>query len=1174
MTRCRLACLITLSLTAACRAEGTTKFETDRDRDGLAGDDDCDDTDANIGGGQEYFVDADGDGHGDATQVDTACEPVADRVTVGDDCNDADATIYPGADDTCDGVDTNCDGVIDDGAESIAYYTDADADGFGDDATLTTACAQPAGTATLGGDCDDADAAYHPSATEADCEDPNDYNCDGSVGYADVDADGFAACKECDDATASTFPDAIETCNSADDDCDGSIDEESADMLVYYADLDGDGYGDPLNTGAACELDVGWVENALDCDDSRSDIRPDASEACNGYDDDCDGLIDDDDDSLDPSTASVWYADADADGYGTSGTEVLACLAPAGTSAFDGDCDDADTAYNPGADESDCTDPADYNCDGSVAYTDADADTFPACEECDDSDADNFPGATEWCDGVDNNCDGNVDEATATDAATWYADTDTDGYGDPATALASCDAPAGYIADATDCNDAADDVNPAQVEICNDIDDDCDGDADTDAADAATWYADSDGDEFGDAGSTAESCDAPSGHVAEAGDCDDLDSATFPDANEVCDGIDNDCDTLADDADPSVDASTATTWFTDADGDGFGDATLPVVACAQPSGTTEAATDCDDADEYVYPEAPQICGLDADCDGTTDDLDPGAVYAGSLSAGESHHYQYSDVTAGAGELRANWSGHADAGGYELAVGTTPGAADIQTWASVSAVTSETASGLSLDGAWTGAEYYVSIVATLGGGACATVATSQAVQVAEAITWTGDIADLRPNDAYGGSTADWPETGVDAVYGEHYFESVAIEDGTTVRVQGWGAVAVVAEGVAATDSAVVGPADGWLAVYANDIAVAGTITASGRGFGGGGGGGGGSATTSYRGRGGNGGLGGDGGVSFSAYAGAGGGGSPGGIGGAGATYGGDGNLFGAGSGSTGCSGANGRDGGDGAVSTVGGTGGTAGTSAPGIAGVGEFAAGGGTGVSGCDNWSGGGGGGYGAGGGGGGQWAGSTQDSSGGGAGGTGGVGGGDTADGGAGAGAFGGTGGVGSCSGRTGCTGVDGGYLSAAANGDSSTDRTLALGGGGGGGGGGYQETGGGGGGAGGGAIHVYAVDTLLIDSTAYLLANGAGGGGGARDTGGAATAAGGGVGAGGGIRLEAETIQVDAVFPAISARGGDGATSNGGTIKVFYDTFGGTVPDTAAAGRLYDAGAGSYEAP
>ena len=77
-------------------------------------------------------------------------------------------------------------------------YADVDADGYGDTADAMASCSEPAGYTALGSDCDDGDAAYNPGAAEA-CDDPNDYNCDGSVAYEDADGDGFAACSECFD---------------------------------------------------------------------------------------------------------------------------------------------------------------------------------------------------------------------------------------------------------------------------------------------------------------------------------------------------------------------------------------------------------------------------------------------------------------------------------------------------------------------------------------------------------------------------------------------------------------------------------------------------------------------------------------------------------------------------------------------------------------------------------------------------------------------------------------------------------------------------------------------------------------------------------------------------------------------------------------------------------------
>ncbi len=1170
--------LLSLGL-GACRTPpddkpDDTQVETvDADGDGYPEGDDCDDSDAAIHPDAEetcngidddcdgeldedasdaidLWADVDGDGYGDMASTTAACEPTEGWVENSEDCDDSDASIHPGADEICNGIDDDCDGELDEGsADLTTWYGDEDGDGYGDPHSSVTACEQPKGHVADATDCDDGDAAVNPAADEL-CNGVDD-DCDGELDgddaidaatwYADDDADGYgdmasttAACQQpsgfvgndfdCDDGDPAISPDADEICNGIDDDCDGTVDEDGAiDATTWYADDDGDSYGDAADSFTSCAAPGGYVADATDCDDGDATVYPGADEHCDGVDSDCDGVLDEDD-AVD---ASTWYADTDADGFGDPSVSVTSCLAGSGQVADATDCDDSDSAIHPGADE--------------------------------------------HCDGVDSDCDGVLDEDDAVDASTWYADTDADGFGDPSVSVTSCLAGSGQVADATDCDDSDSAIHPGADEHCDGVDSDCDGVLDEDdAVDASTWYADTDADGFGDPSVSVTSCLAGSGQVADATDCDDSDSAIHPGADEHCDGVDSDCDGVLDE-DDAVDAST---WYADTDADGFGDPSVSVTSCLAGSGQVADATDCDDGDATVYPGAPELCdGLDNDCDGSADGLASTSIRAGSTSAGESLHYQYSPTTPGDGILHANWDDEPAADSYELAVGSSAGDSDVLGWTDVGAVTAASVDGMSLSGAWEGAVYYVSVRVVAGGAACAGVATSEAVQIAEAETWTGDLASLRPDDAWGGASVDWPEAGVDAVYGEHYFEAVDIDAGTTVMVQGWGAVDSVTAGIDASDAAVTDPADGWLALYANEILVAGTITASGRGYGGGAGGGGGYTTVSYRGYGGEGGLGGDGGPGAGSNTGGGGGGSPGGVGTGSGWTGGSGNIYGAGSGGTGCSGSTGRDGGDGAVGTVGTTGGTASSGSPGAAGEGEFVAGGGAGVSGCDNWSGGGGGGYGAGGGGGTQWNSSGADSAGGGGGGSGGVGAGeDTGTGGAGAGPYAGSGAT--YSGRDGLSGGIGGYLDTGLNGDSSTDRSLALGGGGGGGGGGYQEAGGGGGGAGGGAIWLYATDTLLIESTAAILANGAGGGGGGRDNGGSATGGAGGAGAGGGICLEAQSLVIDADLPYLSARSGDGGTTAGGSIKLFYDSLSGAAPDPSAAGRVYDAGPGSWVAP
>ncbi len=323
------------------------------------------------------------------------------------------------------------------------------------------------------------------------CGDKND----DTGGPPDADADGYDVSEDCDDTDPDIHPGADERCNGVDDDCDGEIDEEGAvGSDTFYADVDGDGYGDEFNTIEICDLPSGYVSAPYDCDDSRADVNPTADELCDGVDNDCDGDIDED-----ASDAPTWYADEDEDGYGDDDEALEACDQPDG-------------------------------------YVDNDLD-------CDDDDAMRSPDVDEICDGSDNNCDGHIDEDSAIDASTWYADGDGDGFGNPAVTATACDPPDEHVDNGEDCRDNDANIHPLADELCDTVDNDCDGETDEDGAiDAPTWYADSDGDGFGGASSSARACSRPTGHVSTSSDCDDADAAINPRATEICDGVDNDCD--------------------------------------------------------------------------------------------------------------------------------------------------------------------------------------------------------------------------------------------------------------------------------------------------------------------------------------------------------------------------------------------------------------------------------------------------------------------------------------------------------------------------------------------------------------------------------------------------------------------------------------------------------
>ena len=240
---------------------------------------------------------------------------------------------------------------------------------------------------------------------------------------------------------------------------------------------------------------------------------------------------------------------------------------------------------------------------------DADGDGFESLrcggEDCNDADSGSSPVGEERCDGLDNDCDGAVDGPDASGQPTWFQDLDGDLFGDPAQARSACDRPPGYAAEAGDCDDTRTLVNPLATEACNGIDDDCDGTIDgPDAILPSLWYADLDGDGWGDPASTTEACAQPPDTADAPGDCDDSNPAAWPGAPEICDGVDTDCDGVLDG-----------TWYLDGDGDGFGDALLTTDACEPPPGYTGDATDCDDGDPATWPGAPELCGdgLDNDC---------------------------------------------------------------------------------------------------------------------------------------------------------------------------------------------------------------------------------------------------------------------------------------------------------------------------------------------------------------------------------------------------------------------------------------------------------------------------------------------------------------------------------------------------------------------------------
>ncbi len=459
--------------------------------------------------------------------------------------------------------------------------------------------------------------------------------------------------------------------------------------ITYYADEDGDGFGNIEDSQTTCTgAPAGYVANSLDCDDTSvifEDLDGDGygSEtfaACTGVanSDDCDDT-------------AVTYTDEDFDGFGSDTT------APCGVTNSD-DCNDNQVQWEdldgdgfgseiPAACGVLNTDDCD---DNQLVYTDNDFDGFGVLPflscfggalnnlDCDDSviyfvdaDGDGFGSETlSACAGVTNSddCD-DTDPELNGQGGTYYQDLDNDGFGNPDVSQFVCFQPVGYVTDNSDCDDQDPEVNVNSG--------------------ASTFYQDLEGDGFGNPNQSLVSCSQPDGYVTDNTDCndfielyadldgdgfgsdtlsgcgvansDDCDDSVVLYADADGDGFGSDtmvaCGGVAnsDDCD-DTDAEITTgggTFYADADNDGFGDLTNSVNACVQPAGYVANSTDCDDTNAAINPNAPEVFdGIDNDCDGSTDEGFPavtttiGTNYCGiTLNAIDS--YIYANLVAGA-----------------------------------------------------------------------------------------------------------------------------------------------------------------------------------------------------------------------------------------------------------------------------------------------------------------------------------------------------------------------------------------------------------------------------------------------------------------------------------------------------------------------------------------------
>jgi uncharacterized delta-60 repeat protein len=543
-----------------------------------------------------WFKDADGDGYTDGvTKV--SCEQPDGYVSQAQtgDCNDNDKNINP----------------------NTVWFKDKDKDGYMD-GTTKVSCEKPSDeyvSSTTAGDCDDNDTNINPVRAEI-C-DGLDNDCNGTIDdgvllvfYKDADGDGYtdgatqvgcsapqgyvssATSGDCNDSDSSMKPGRTEICDSKDNNCNGQIDEGV--LLVFYRDQDGDSYGYANNSTQACSQPAGYVSNSSDCDDNNANLYPN----------------------------TIWFKDADFDGFYPVGGSQVSCgnpFAPNNATYVaipGGDCNDTNASIYPGA-PLNCNNGQDNDCSGNIekwAYTDQDGDKFApnstsSCvdvvnfpgkitagqqlgtNDCNDTNASIYPGAPLNCnDGQDNDCSGNVEK--------WaYTDQDGDRYAPNSTS--SCvdvvnfpgRITVGYEFGTNDCNDTNASIYPGAPLNCNNgQDNDCSGNVEK-------WaYTDVDGDRY--APNSTSSC---------------VDVVNFP--GRITVGYElgtNDCN------DNNASINPNTIWFKDVDLDGYYPAGGSQVSCTDPypensTYSTIPGGDCDDNNPTLNPNT--IWFKDADLDG-------------------------------------------------------------------------------------------------------------------------------------------------------------------------------------------------------------------------------------------------------------------------------------------------------------------------------------------------------------------------------------------------------------------------------------------------------------------------------------------------------------------------------------------------------------------------------
>jgi len=416
--------------------------------------------------------DLDGDGQGNACDDDDDGDGDPDVF----DCHPLNPAAHHGASETCDGIDNNCNGQVDEG------YADHDLDGM------------------------------------ADCVDPDDDN--------DDDPDET----DCDPLNANVYHGSLEACDGLDNDCNGKIDEG-------FADKDGDGVADCVDV----DTDGDGDPDQSDCEPFNPAIHSFAGEDCDGIDNNCNKQVDEGYPDFDQDGLANCI-DPDDDNDGDVDGSDCAPLDPTTYNGAVEDCNGFDDNCNGKVDEG----YPNFDGDGEADCIDFDDDNDgdPDVVDCNPVNDEVFHGAKEVCDGIDNDCNSLVDEPGAGGCAVFYKDKDDDGWGMTNKFLCLCGPYDEYTASQPgDCDDSTWAINPDGTEVCNNQDDDCDGMTDNAGAlGCKKYYKDFDSDGYG-SGEPSCICWPNNTYTTQnGGDCNEGNPTINPGMPEACDGIDNNCD--------------------------------------------------------------------------------------------------------------------------------------------------------------------------------------------------------------------------------------------------------------------------------------------------------------------------------------------------------------------------------------------------------------------------------------------------------------------------------------------------------------------------------------------------------------------------------------------------------------------------------------------------------